>query len=221
MRWLRGETPDSSFERLRSAIKASSLKTRLMIGLIPPVVVIVIFTGYVTYLISKQSIANAIHRTSRLQTLAVRNEIENYLERCRQDITYLALQNITPMILHRFISKAKIAGGIEYLAVAYIAQKSADHLVFSAKNDLVVQIPADLMKPSPLSYYEQYKQTESGHVWLSPIMEIEYPFPEPDNPNQKLIRKVIQMVTPCRTEGEASGFSTRQVTNGVGLPIGS
>ena len=53
-----------------------------------------------------QSIANAIQRTSRLQTLAVRNEIENYLERCRQDITYLALQNITPMILHRFISKA-------------------------------------------------------------------------------------------------------------------
>jgi len=56
MRWLRGETPDSSFERLRAAIQTSSLKTRLMIGLIPPVVLIMMITGYVTYLISKQSI---------------------------------------------------------------------------------------------------------------------------------------------------------------------
>ena len=76
MRWLRGETPDSSFERLRAAIQTSSLKTRLMIGLIPPVVLIMMITGYVTYLISKQSISNAIERTSRLQTVAVRNEIE-------------------------------------------------------------------------------------------------------------------------------------------------
>ena len=56
MRWLRGETPDSSFERLRNAIQASSLKTRLMIGLIPPVVLIMMITGYVTYYIQ------AIHR---------------------------------------------------------------------------------------------------------------------------------------------------------------
>ena len=44
MRWLRGETPDSSFERLRAAVQTSSLKTRLMIGLIPPVVIIIIRT---------------------------------------------------------------------------------------------------------------------------------------------------------------------------------
>jgi DNA-binding NtrC family response regulator len=206
MRWLRGETPDSSFERLCSAIRASSLKTRLMLGLIPPVALIMVITGYVTYLISKQSIGNAIQRTSRLQTVAVRNEIEGYLERCRQDITHLAQENITPQVLYRFITKQKISGGIEYLEVAYIAQKSADHLVYMAKDDRFVQIAADSIKPSPLSYYEQLKQIGPGQVWLSPILEIEYPFPEPDNPNQRLIRKVIQMATPCCIQEGASGY---------------
>jgi DNA-binding NtrC family response regulator len=206
MRWLRGETPDSSFERLRNAINTSSLKTRLMIGLIPLVVLIMVITGYVTYLISKQSIGKAIERTSRLQTVAVRNEIESYFERCRQDIAHLAQEAITPQALHRFIAKQKISGGIEYLEAAYIAQKSAGHLVYMAKNDQIVQIEADSIKPSPLSYYEQLKQLGPGQVWLSPIIEIEYPFPEPGNPNQRLTRKVIQMATPCCQDDGTSGY---------------
>ncbi len=206
MRWLRGEIPDSSFERLRTAIQTSSLKTRLMLGLIPPVVIIMMFTGYVTYLISRQSIGNAIQRTSQLQTVAVRNEIEGYLERCRQDIAHLAQENITPQVMHRFIAKQRTSGGIEYLEVAYIAQKSADHLVYIAKDDRIVQIPADSIKPSPLSYYEQLKQVGFGQVWLSPILEMDFPFPEPNNPNQRLIRKVIQMATPCCVEGDAPGY---------------
>ena len=36
MRWLRGELPDSSFERLQAAFRTSSLKTRLMVFLSRP-----------------------------------------------------------------------------------------------------------------------------------------------------------------------------------------
>ena len=126
MRWLRGEIPDSSFERLKRAFETSSLKMRLMVGVIPPVVIIMIFTGYITYLISKQSIGNAIERTSRLQTIAVRNEIEAYLEHSRQDLSILAQEDITPLALRNFMARHKISGGVEYLGVAYIAQKSPD-----------------------------------------------------------------------------------------------
>ena len=206
MRWLRGEIPDSSFERLRRAFQTSSLKTRLMVGIIPPVVIIMIFTGYITYLISRQSIGNAIERTSRLQTVAVRNEIEAYLERSRQDLSNLSQEDITPSALRRFMARHKISGGVEYLGVAYIAQKSADHQVYMAKDGQIVQIPADSIKPSPLSYYEQLKNVLPGQVWLSPIIEIEFAFPEPGNPNQRLIRKVVQMATPCGNEGGASGY---------------
>lgn len=206
MRWLRGEIPDSSFERLKRAFETSSLKMRLMVGVIPPVVIIMIFTGYITYLISKQSIGNAIERTSRLQTIAVRNEIEAYLEHSRQDLSILAQEDITPLALRNFMARHKISGGVEYLGVAYIAQKSPDHQVYMAKDGQIVQIPADSIKPSPLSHYEQLKKVLPGQAWLSPIIEIEFAFPEPENPNQRLIRKVIQMATPCGNGGEAPGY---------------
>ena len=209
MRWLRGESPDSSFERLRAAIQTSSLKTRLMLGLIPPVVIIMVITGYITYLISKQSISNAIERTSRLQTVAVRNEIESYLERCRQDICHLAQETITPDALRRFIARPRLVGGIEYLEVAFISQKNADHLFYMAKDGEIVQIPAEMVvaiKPSPLAYFELLKKLAFEQTWLSPIIEMEYPFPQPDNPNQKLIRKVIQMATPCCGETSPPGY---------------
>jgi len=207
MRWLRGETPDSSFERLRNAVKASSLKTRLMLCLIPPVVLIVVITGYITYLISKQSIGDAVQRTSRLQTVAVRNEIESYLERWRQDITYLAQEYVNPEVLQKFIAKQRISGGIEYIGVAFIAQKGADHIVYMAKNGQFVQVAAESINPSPFSHYEQLSKVVPGQVWLSPVIEMEFPFPEPDNPNQKLIRKVIQMATPCSCgNGGAPGY---------------
>jgi methyl-accepting chemotaxis protein len=35
---------------------------------------------------------------------------------------------------------------------------------------------------------------------------MEFPFPEPNNPNQRLIRKVIQMATLCCFEGDAPGY---------------
>ncbi|HWR91062.1 MAG TPA: sigma-54 dependent transcriptional regulator, partial [Desulfobacterales bacterium] len=35
---------------------------------------------------------------------------------------------------------------------------------------------------------------------------MEFPFPEPDNPNQRLIRKVIQMATLCCIEGDTPGY---------------
>jgi DNA-binding NtrC family response regulator len=206
MRWLRGETPDSSFERLRSALQASSLKTRLMLGLIPPVVIIMMITGYVTYLISKKSIGDAIQRTSQLQAVAVRNEIESHLERCRQDITHLAMGRVTPEALRDFLSEQAVSDGRDYLQVGYVAQKSADHVFYMAKDGRIVQVAFDSIRPSPLSYAEQFKPLAPGETWLSPVLEMDFPFPVPENPNQRLVRKVIQLATPCRIGEDAAGY---------------
>ena len=97
MRWLRGELPDSSFERLRAAIQNSSIKTRLMIGLIPPVLIILIITGYLTYFISSKFINSAIERSSQLQVMALTHEIEYFLDHCRQDLSNLAKETSAKM----------------------------------------------------------------------------------------------------------------------------
>jgi DNA-binding NtrC family response regulator len=209
MRWFRGELPDSSFERLRAAIQNSSIKTRLMIGLIPPVLIILIVTGYLTYFISSKFIHSAIERSSQLQVMALNHEIEYFLDHCRQDLSNLAKGNLSEDALRRFLSLNKLTGGSDYLGIAFISQKTADHLIYMAKDGYIAQIPPAMIseiKPIPLIYYEKVKQLTPDQVWLSPITELEFPFPEPDNPNQKLIRKVINMATPCCMSGGATGY---------------
>lgn len=209
MRWLRGETPDSSFDRLLNAFRGSSLKTRLMLGLIPPVVIIMIITGYVTYYFSKQSINEAVERTTRLQTVAVGNEIELILDRCRQDLTNLAREAVTPEVLQHFLARSRDSGGIEYAEAAFIAQKNSDHLVYVAQDGRIAQFSGQMistMRPNPLSHYEEASKLSPRQVWLSSIIEVESPFPEQDNPNQKLVRKVLRMATPCWGDGTSAGY---------------
>jgi DNA-binding NtrC family response regulator len=209
VRWLRGELPDSSFERLRSAIRTSSLKTRLMIFLIPPVLIILVATGYINYLISKQFINSAIDRSCQLQAMAVKREIELFLDRWREDVGRLSQEAVSADSLRRFLSKVDVSGGLDYLGVAFISQKDANHLVFMRQDGQIAQIASGKMaeiKPMPLIYYEKIKQSTSRSVWLSPVVELEYPFPVTDNPNQKLIRKVIHMAAPCCGNGEGAGY---------------
>ena len=235
MRLFRTYLPNSSFERMRDSFRASSLKTRLMIGLIPPVVVIMVITGYITYDYSKQSINTAVERTTRLQAVAVGNEIESYLDRCRQDLVNLAQEDITPGLLARFLGRNQTSGGIEYTEAAFIAQKSAGHLVYIARDGRIVQIPSGMtaaIKPNPLAYFDETAKLKAGEVWLSPVLEVESPFPDPDNPNQKIVRKVMRLVTPCCGEGSSSGYlmvsiDTRNLRNILSLynssrsPIGA
>ena len=141
MRWYWGELPDSSFERLHAAIQNSSIKTRLMIGLIPPVLIILIVTGYLTYSISSKFINSAIERSSQLQVMALKHEIEHFLDHCRQDLSNLAKESVSEDALRRFLSFNRLPGGMDYLGIAFISQKTADHLVYMAKDGYIAQIP--------------------------------------------------------------------------------
>ncbi len=202
MRLFREHLPDSSYERVRNLVRSSSLKTRLILGLIPPVLIILIATGFINYSISRELIGNALERSSKMQALSVRQEIDTFLDRWRLDLAAFSHGRIDAAAIHRFLARSGVIGGIEFSGVAYISQKNLDHLVFIAKAGKIVQIPAERiteLKPSPLIYYDKVKGLETGQVWLSPLTVIEHPFPEPEQPNQKLARKVFVMATPSES----------------------
>ena len=209
MRFSSAEEPDSSFERLRDYLRKSSLKTRLMLGLIPSVLLVLAVTGYFTYLVSNSFINTALGRSSQLQVMALKHEIEFQLDRWRQDLSVIAQERINGDFLKAFLERSRSVGGPEYLGIAFISQKSADHLIYMAKDGNIVQIQVPLIpeiKPIPMIYYEKVKALQPGEVWLSSITELEYPFPEPANPIQKLVRKVIHMVTPYSEAGAPVGY---------------
>lgn len=200
MRWYREQLPDSSFERILQLIRTSSLKTRLIIGLIPPVLIILIITGYINYTISREIIGNAVERSSQLQAFSARQELESFLEGWRLDVCNLSQEGIDAGSIYRFLARSRTSGGIEYIGAAFISQKNTDHIIYMAKDGHIVQIPSELIseiKPILLTFYEKIKNLQPNQVWLSPIMAIEHPFPEPAQPNQKLLRKAMLMATPC------------------------
>lgn len=184
---------------VRNAIRSSSLKTRMILGLIPPVLIILMITGYINYFISRDLIGNAVERSSKLQALSAKREIESFLEHWRLDVFNLSQEKLDADSIHRFLAKSRTSGGIEYSGAAYISQKNTDHVIYMAKDGRIVQIPSlslSEIKPIPLIFYDKIKKMDPGQVWLSPVMVVEHPFPEPAQPNQKLVRKAMLMATP-------------------------
>jgi DNA-binding NtrC family response regulator len=200
MRWFIEQLPNSSFERFRSAVRASSLKTRMIIGLIPPVLVILIITGFINYTVSRDMLSNAVERSSKLQALTVRQELESFLERWRLDLCSLTQERIDSESIYRFLARNRMSGGIEYAGAAFISQKNTDHIIYMAKDGRIVQITPELVaeiRPIPFTFYEKIKNLKPNQVWSSSIMATEHPFPEPAQPNQKLVRKAMLMAAPA------------------------
>lgn len=197
MRWLRGETPDSSFERLRNAMLTSSLKTRLLLGLIPPVILLMAATGYFTYLISRQFIDQALERSAILETLLLRNELERLLDRYREDLSDVAAKPLRAEELRLFLEKSVERGGDDLCGIVYLSRKTPDHLVYLANDKMILPAEAEGIKPSLLALFESFKNLLPGQVTFSSLSEMEFPFPEPENRNQRLTRQVFWMATPA------------------------
>ncbi len=206
MRWLKGETPDSSFERLRNALLTSSLKTRLMLGLIPPVIVLMTLTGYFTYMVSRQFINSALERSTLLETLSLRNEIEGLLDRLREQLIDLSSNTVHPEVLIRFLAKSAARRENDILGIVFLSRKNPDHLVYLANGTRIVQVQAESVRPNLLSALESFKNLEKEQVAISALLEMEFPFPEPENENQRITRQVFSLATPAFRYPEDRGF---------------
>lgn len=180
-----------------------------MVSLIPSVILFMGITGYLNHEISKDFIKNAINRSSHIQVMALRHEMESFLDRWREDTLRLSHGAVTTALLRSFLETSRPSNGPEYLGAAFISQNSADQIGLIAKDGLISQIALAIgseMKPIPLIYYEKLSQLAQGEVWLSPVTEMVFPFPVPDNPNQRLVRKVIHLGTPCFENGVTTGY---------------
>jgi two-component system response regulator HydG len=177
-------------------IGGSRLRTRLILWLIPPVVLVLLTTGYLEYLIANNFIDIALQRTSRLQVMAMRHEVENFMERSRQDLLQIAQNFVNVENMRHFIATKMAINGMEYRALAYISQTAPNHEYLVARDGQIVRLTPEQIeeiRPNPLLYYEKVKDLKADDVWISPITEVEEPFPTLENPNQKISSKVIYL----------------------------
>lgn len=205
--------------RLKDGFSARSLNAKLIIGLIPPVVLILLATGYISYRVSYHFINVALERTVKLQTRAISHDIETFLERVRQNLLYIAQSPDGTDEIDTFLARSRASGGINYRSIGFISQKDSKHRLFVAEKDRIAQIPSDgvsRVRPNPLLLLDSFATLRVGEVWISPAMEMEFPFPTAENPNRRLGAQVIALATPHPGPNGVDGYLVLMV-NAAGI----
>ncbi|MFZ5573175.1 MAG: sigma 54-interacting transcriptional regulator [Thermodesulfobacteriota bacterium] len=180
-----------------------SLRIKLLCGLIPSVMVILMITGYITYLTSSHFLSQALERSTRQQVKAMAHELENVFTRCQQDLQFIAQTATKDEKLRNTFAGLIRATGLDYREIAFISQNDQAHLVWVAKNGEILPVPASKIAeihPHPFLHLEHLAVLKQNQVWISKVMEVDHPFQTLENPNQRLRSQVIYFGTPCLAE---------------------
>ncbi len=200
----------ASFEPSPENGRPKSLASKLWMSVIPSVVVVLLVTGYATHKISQGYINTALERNAHVQVMAVAYEINSLLERCRKDLFFISQNTPDSLWMHSFFAQNFRSGGIPYRELAFISQKNQQHRYFVSNQNRIVELPLrDIpeIRPNPLLLYESIRNLSEGEVYISPITEVEHPFPTADNPNQRLYSRVIYFGIPQSPEADKrSGY---------------
>jgi DNA-binding NtrC family response regulator len=199
-----------NFKRLGAFFKARNLKIKMLAAFIPVVVLTLMATGYLTYRVSNNFILIALEKAARVHVASLAHEMEQFLEKCRKDLAIIAQEAPSQANLSRYLASMRRIGGIDYRILAFISQKTDDHVVQVALDDSVQRLQAEVIeevKPNLLAFYEQIREIKAGETWVSKIRKMEYPFPLSENPNQVVSSSAIFFGTRCSSvDGTSAGY---------------
>jgi len=185
--------------------KGKSLRLKLMIAILPAVVIILAVAGYASYLVSCQYIDIALDRNVRVQTRAVAHDISSTLERCRQDLLFIAQGKTTPEDLRDFLARKSSVGGLAYRELGYLSPDEGGHVLYVLDGTEIHRVDQDRMgqvQPNPFLMLEDSANLPRGDVSLSQVLTAEYPFPSPENANRKISSHILRLATPCDPDGD-------------------
>jgi two-component system response regulator HydG len=189
---------------------AMSLSGRLMLWLIPPVVAILLVTGYITHRVSARFVQVALERNTMLQARILANESTQLFESCKQSLRFLANQVIDTGKLHDYLANNRASGGIPFRELAFISQNNTPHLFLVTKGAQIYQIPSESIasiQPNPLVFLNDMQGMGADEVAVTPIIAVEHPFPSTTNLNRRIASQVIRFITRCSDQQNgAAGF---------------
>jgi two-component system, NtrC family, response regulator HydG len=209
MRFFFRESFSSSASLLSEKFASWSIRKKLLFSILPPVIFIILLTGFVSNWFSSRFLNMALERSSRLQCLAQGHEIESLLERARIDLTTLSQLPASKNELKQFLTIHKQAGGNFYRELAYIGADTTRRYFLLNVGPSVLELRPDQLsevKPNPLVIFEHIRPLTSGQFYLSDIAETYYPLPL-DNNGHALSTVVLRMAVPCLSpDGQTDGF---------------
>lgn len=176
-----------------------SLRTKLLASLIPSIFLVLALTGFITYYTSSHFLNQAVGRSAQIQVRAIGHEIEDVLSLCAEDLRFIAQDPRGVSGLRKNFENIIRMRDIDYREFGFISQTDRSHVYFLADKDRIIQVQAgdvSQIRPNPLAEMGRLMGLKPGEVWISNIMEVEHPFPSPENPSQTLRSEVLYFATP-------------------------
>lgn len=193
---LRG-TPHFPYFRIAST-KLMTIRTKLLLALIPSTIFILIATGFVTNWFSSQFLNEAVQRNVRLRTLALAHEVEIFLNHCREDVLELRERPLTRQEFVQYWESLRKIYGWPYAGMAYLSAAPGESFYLVSKGEELLEIPPpdiSLVRPDPRNILRDSNPNDDDEVWVSPILEGRYPIPEEKELGQLLSKRVIRFMS--------------------------
>ncbi|MFZ3045581.1 MAG: sigma 54-interacting transcriptional regulator [Desulfatirhabdiaceae bacterium] len=185
------------------------IRNKLIVTILPPVIFILLLTGFVSNWFSSQFLSLALERSSRLICMAQAHEIEQFIERSRLDLISLTQSSISVDEARKFLENHKRFGKNYYREMAYIGTDNPNRFFLLNLGPSIFEIRSDAIsdvKPNPLIMFEHIRTLKPDQVYLSDIFTTFYPLPMDQN-GHVLSTVVFRMAAPIITaDGKTQGF---------------
>ncbi|MHC1790684.1 sigma 54-interacting transcriptional regulator [Solidesulfovibrio sp.] len=226
LRLLRRSTRSGPSETYLKGLSEWSIRKKLLVFLIPPVIAILGATGVILNVFSNRYIDMALGRSSLTLTLAQAHELETMLEGCREDIVALAHRPMTRERLRNFLEASAAARGLLYAEAAFVGEGADNQFVFLRSGQEVEDVPADAVqqaKNGPLVLSRNAVSLKRGQVALSELIDVYYPPAAFGAPPRQRDLTLLRLTTPAvDAKGRLAGYlvlsvDARQLRNVLSL----
>lgn len=215
-----------SWRSIPQLFHALGLKAKLLITILPFLAIILAGTGYAMYKVSTEYMDIALERNVRIRDLALAHAVEDHLDQCRRDLLLLSRLSLTPESMPAAFAALQESSSIDYCEFGYIAPNAGQHIFFVTHAGKPHPVPgaaiADI-RPSPFRHLDDLPPLRNGEVHPSPILDVEYPLPLPQNTGHRVGERIIRFTTPFTAKGSTSpghlclGIRARDLRNLLSL----
>ncbi len=185
------------------------IRNKLIVVILPPVICILLLTGFISNWFSSRFLNQALERSSRLICVAQSYEIEQWIEKARVDLLRLIQSPISVDDGRKFLENNKRFGKNDYRELAYIGTDATKRFFLLNLGPSILEIRSDAIsdvKPNPLIMFEHIRTLKTDQVHLSGISSTFYPLPMDQN-GHTLSTVVLRMAAAVVTaDGKPQGF---------------
>lgn len=182
----------------------SKVRSKLLLALIPPVVIILLATGYITYSFSRSYLDTALQRIARVQSRAMAHAVEGLLAERKRDLLFIAQGEATPEAVVEVLDRAGRSGMPVPRELGYIAPGQDQGFMLLVHDGRIerVDLPSTFSSQLLAEVRGGGESLELGEVRLGPIEQAEYELPARGDGEARAVQvRVLRMLTRARDGG--------------------